>query len=217
MSSTTTVIIRPYKPADRAAVRVLYGSDEFARPQLLAKYPQMRHYLADSMAHYYDIEPESTFVATWQGEVIGSLLGTVDTQRNTERYRQQMLPLLRWRSFTGGYGWPGWLWSIWRTEWASKQVATPEIDLTDYPAHLHIGVQPQWRRQGIGTQLMTYFATYLHEHNIAGYHLYASSFHPLGVAFYHKLGLSLLGQFPWRFHNGVGWITATEYIFGQRI
>ena len=55
--SDLAFIIRPYQPRDRAAVRTIYGTDEFARPQLMQKYHRMKLYLADSMSHYYDHEP----------------------------------------------------------------------------------------------------------------------------------------------------------------
>jgi hypothetical protein len=55
--------IRPYQFHDRAVVRTIDGTDEFARPQLMQKYSRMSLYLADSMSHYYDNEPNNTFVA----------------------------------------------------------------------------------------------------------------------------------------------------------
>lgn len=46
---------------------------------------------------------------------------------------------------------------------------------------------------------------------------YASSFHPMGVAFYRKLGLKELGDFQWRFHKGLEWLNVTEVIFGKTL
>jgi hypothetical protein len=46
---------------------------------------------------------------------------------------------------------------------------------------------------------------------------FASSFHPLGVAVYQKLGLTLLGQFEWKLHNGFEWVKVIENIFGRRL
>ena len=118
---------------------------------------------------------------------------------------------------SGAYGWPIWLLSVLRTHLAGRKLKTPEVDYRQYPAHLHIGILPTWRRKGIGTELMKRYASYLRENGIAGYHLYASSFHSLGVAFYRKLGLEDLGQFDWRFHNGYEWMDVTEYIFGLKL
>ena len=57
-------LVRPYHPADRQAMRSIYGDDEFARPRLLRRYPRMREYFADEASSYYiGYEPESIFVA----------------------------------------------------------------------------------------------------------------------------------------------------------
>ena len=209
--------VRAYTPADRPAVRRIYGMDEFARPRLQAKYPHYGEYLADELSYYPDYEPESLFVAEVDGQVVGALLGAVDTRRFEQVYRQRVrLPVLR-RMLGGAYGWPGWLPAVLRTEWAGRQVQAPEVDLKRYPAHLHIGMLPEWRRQGWGGALMAHYETYLRQRGVCGYHLYASSFHPLGVAFYHKLGLEFLGQFDWRLHTGFEWLEVTEKIFARRL
>ena len=155
--------MRPYRVIDRLAVRAIYGIDEFARPCLQQKYPRMSEYLADSMSHYTEYEPASTFVAKVQGKVVGALLGAIDTARCERMYQQRIRPLLIRRCLSGVYGWPAWLLPILRTEWASRHTLFPKVDLRRYPAHLHIG------------------------------------------------------QFEWRFHNGLEWITVTEHIFGLQL
>jgi GNAT superfamily N-acetyltransferase len=211
------VIIRPYASSDHPAVRMIFGMDEFARPKLLLKYPLYGQYLADEMSYYPDYEPESLLVAEEQGQVVGVLTGAVDTHRFEQIYNKKIRPWLAKRLITGAYGWPGWLPVILRTEWAERQVKAPSVDRTLYPAHLHIGILPQWRRQGIGTALMTRFSEYLRGRGIPGYHLYASSYHWMGVAFYQKLGLQLLGQFEWCLHNGFEWVDVTERIYAMRL
>jgi hypothetical protein len=66
----------------------------------------------------------------------------------------------------------------------------------------------------MGAALMGRFAGHLGSRGVRGYHLAASSFHPLGRAFYRKLGLRLLGTFDWRLHDGFRWIPVTEEIYG---
>ena len=210
-------IIRSFTAADRPAVRQIYGMDEFARPKLQQKYPLYGEYLADEMSYYPDYEPESLFVAEVEGQVVGALLGAVDTARFEQVYRQRIRPLLLRRLLCGAYGWPGWLPAVLRTEWAGRQVQAPKVDRSQFPAHLHIGLLPEWRRQGLGTLLMQQYADYLHQRGLPGYHLFASSFHPLGVAFYDKLGLECLGQFDWQLHIGFEWQTVTEKIFARRL
>jgi GNAT superfamily N-acetyltransferase len=209
--------IRAYRLADRPGVRSIYRLDEFARPRLMQKYPGMSAYLADSMSYYTDCEAESTFVAQLRGEIVGALLGAVDARCAEMAYERQVRPALVWRCLTGRYGWPGWLGAEIRTEWAARGMQVPKPDCCQYPAHLHIGVHPHWRRQGIGTGLMDRFEQYLLSREIPGYHLYASSFHPQGVAFYRKRGLTELSAFQWRFHDGTRLRAVTEIIFGKRL
>jgi len=211
-------VIRSYRRTDLPAVRAMYGDDEFARPALLRKYPRMGEYLADEVTYYYThFEPESLFVAEVQGMVVGALLGAVETSRHAQIYVRRVQPYLFKRCLSGAYGWPAWFQAIWRTELAGRGLQIPQVDQRQYPAHLHIGLLPAWRRKGIGTALMTAYADYLRAQAVPGYHLYAASFHPLGVAFYRKLGLEQLGQFYWRLHTGYQWQHVTETIFGQKL
>lgn len=210
--------VRPYRLTDRSGVRLIFGEDEFARPDLLNKYPDMGQYLADEGSCYYtDYEPESLLVAEAQEEMVGALLGAVSTDRYKEIYKRHIGRLLIRRCLSGAYGFPGWLIPIVRTELACRNLVTPVVDFHQYPAHLHIGVLADCRRKGIGTALMERYADYLCQIKVPGYHLYASSFHPMGVAFYRKLGLEDLGHFKWPFHDGYQWSTVTEYIFGKRL
>jgi GNAT superfamily N-acetyltransferase len=214
----TRFTIRPYQATDRPAVRLIYGIDEFARPRLASRYARMSEYIADEASYYYtEYEPESLFVAEVDGNVVGALLGCVDTSRHEMFYKQRIQPLLIKRCLTGAYGWPGWLIPVLRTELASRHTIAPQVDRRQYPAHLHIGILPAWRRQGIGSALMAEYADYLRSRGVAGYHLFASAYHYMGVAFYRKLGLELLGEFTWRLHDGTGWVTVTEQIYGKRL
>ena len=217
MKNKQNFIIRPYQQTDRHAVRELAGEDEFARPELVKRHPRMKRYLADGLAHYYDLEPESVFVAEVDGEVIGNLLGAVDTKMASAREKQVVRPLQRNRCLRGQYGFPVWLLPIWRTDRAAPIDKPPVVDLRQYPAHLHMGVKQAWRRKGVGAALMEAYIDYLRDRQIPGFHLYASSYHHQGVSFYRKVGLEELGQFRWHFHDGRHWLTATEHIFVKRL
>jgi GNAT superfamily N-acetyltransferase len=212
-----SMIVRAYQSVDRQSVRRIYGDDEFARPEMQKRFPRMSIYLTDSMLHYYDLEPDSVFVAEVDGKVVGALLGAVDSKRAEENFRLHIKPLLLKWTLLGVYGWPAWLWADWLTHYAGLKTERPLVDLSRYPAHLHIGILPEWRRRGIGSALMDSYEHYLRGWSIPGYHLYASSFHPMGVAFYRKIGLETIGQFQWRFHNGCRWLDVVEIVFAKRL
>ena len=54
---------------------------------------------------------------------------------------------------------------------------------------------------------------YLKTRGVPGLHIYASSYHDKGVAFYRKMGLQEIGAFRWRFHDGFCWHTPVEHVF----
>jgi GNAT superfamily N-acetyltransferase len=206
-------VIRPYRQSDHSAVRQFSAADEHERPELLKKYPRLGDYRADGLAHYYELEPESCFIAEVKGEFIGNLLGAVDAAVAEQREETYTRGNRRKRLFLGRYGMPIWLIPIIRTERAPCISDAPDVDRRKYPAELHIGVKRDWRRKGVGTALMKTFEDYLRDKAVPGYHLYASSYHHEGVQFYRKFGLRELGQFEWRFHDGFRWLTVTEYVF----
>jgi GNAT superfamily N-acetyltransferase len=212
-----SAIIRLYSQDDRQELRKIYGMDEFARPKLLKKYPLFGEYLADEMSYYPDYEPESLFVADLDGQVVGALSGCTDTRRFETIYKNKVRRRLLLRVISGVYGWPGWLPAILYTENVDREVRAPKVDRDLYPAHLHISILPEWRRQGIGTALMEGFEDYLKSKSIPGYHLFASSFHEQGVAFYDKSSLTLLGEFGWRLHTGFEWVNVIEKIYVKRV
>ena len=216
-NESTPVTIRPYASTDRPGVRRIYGNDIYARPTLGGRFPLYNEYLADSMSYYTDCEPESAFVAAAGNTVVGALLGALDTERCERLTREHIRPLVRRRCLTGVYGWPGWLIYDLITEIAGMRTTVPEVDLNQYPAHLHIGLLEDWQHGGIGTRLMAQYAAYLRSHNVPGYHLSASTHNWKGMAFYRKLGLEVLGQFNWKLHDGVKLRTVTETIFGQQL
>ena len=65
--------------------------------------------------------------------------------------------------------------------------------------------------------MMQAFEAHLRRNQVPGYHLYASSYHYEGVAFYPRLGLDELGWFEWRFHDGFRWLTVTEHVFVREL
>ena len=83
--------------------------DEFARLQLLQKYPRYSEYLTDDLSYYPDFEPESLSVAEVNRQVVRAVLGGMDTRRFEQIYQRQIRKRLLLRLMTDVYGWPDWL------------------------------------------------------------------------------------------------------------
>ena len=75
------IIIRPYEARDRSAVRQIC-CDTADRGNPVESILPERDMVADLMSRYYtDYEPQATWVAECDGQVIGYLNGTVQTCR----------------------------------------------------------------------------------------------------------------------------------------
>ncbi|MGD9675136.1 MAG: N-acetyltransferase family protein [Candidatus Bipolaricaulia bacterium] len=210
-------IVRAYGASDREAVRRLAADDEFERPCLLARFPKWGEYRADGLAHFYDLEPESCFVAEAGGAVVGNLLGTIDARRAEGREETFTRALHRRRMLRGAYGVPLFLIPVLRTNRAPRLSEPPPINSTLYPAELHIGVERAWRGRGVGRALVEAFEESLRSRGIPGYRVFASSYHKNGVAFFRALGLHELGTFKWRLHDGTEWRVVAEHVFVRNL
>ncbi len=98
--------VRPYRPADRAAVRALCCETGFLGKPVDPIFAD-REMFADFLTTYYtDAEPESAFV--WEdadGRVAGYLLGCCDEVR-LHRFHRAQIPGLAWRLLRRYWGYP---------------------------------------------------------------------------------------------------------------
>ena len=87
----TGVDVRPYLRADRPALwsyMLTAQPEEFGlHAELVRRYPRVKAYFADGLSHYYDLEPESCFVADAAGRIVGNLFGSVSTTLAEKRFR----------------------------------------------------------------------------------------------------------------------------------
>ena len=72
----------------------------------------------------------------------------------------------------------------------------PYVDLSPYPAHLHINTRADQRGSGIGTALMNTYLAQLRNENVPGVHLETSSENVIAVPWYERLGFQLLQRTP---------------------
>ncbi|NJM35138.1 MAG: GNAT family N-acetyltransferase [Rhodomicrobium sp.] len=69
--------------------------------------------------------------------------------------------------------------------------------LEDYPAHIHVNVQPGMRGQGLGERLIAAFRAHCRAHGIAGFHAVTAA-DSRAAAFFAKCGLDPRETIEWR-------------------
>ncbi|MEU4625363.1 GNAT family N-acetyltransferase [Actinoplanes sp. NPDC023801] len=179
--------IRPYRPADRAALydicvrtadaggdaRGVYSSDDLMGDLFAGPYAQL--------------EPHLAFVLDDGGEVAGYVVGTADTPEFVRRYRAEWIPLVGDR-----YPVP------------PPPPRTPEQDmialhfrpermlvpgLDGHPAHLHIDLLPHCQGHGFGRRLIDRF---LDTVDAPGVHVGMLTANVKARGFYDRLGFTVL-------------------------
>ncbi len=89
----TDVHVRPYEARDRAAVRQICADTADAGQPVESFFPD-REVFADLLTNYYtQFEPQSTFIADNDGEVVGYLTGCLDTKRFLSTMKWRIVPV----------------------------------------------------------------------------------------------------------------------------
>ena len=175
------VLVRVAKtPADWQAVRSLCcrtGND--GNPIDPARWPLFAELWIGA---YQRLVPEWTYVAETEGRVVGYLTGCPDTPafRRARRFRVT-LPLLIGIA-RGRYAWNSDARRIVRLVLRLRRGVESRLaprlpaGLTDtYPAHLHMNVEAECRRQGIGAALIERYAGDLVAAGVPGIHLFCGA------------------------------------------
>lgn len=183
--------VRAYRPTDLAALydicvrtadaggdaRGLYRSDElmgdlFAAPYAVLE-PEHAHVLDDG-----------------SGAAVGYVVGTADTARFVQRYRQVWIPRL-----AGRYPLP-----------ADPPVSPDDAmlalhhhpermlvpELAGWPAHLHIDLLPAWQGRGWGRRLMSTLLDGLRSAGVPAVHLGMLTANTGARRFYDRLGFEVI-------------------------
>ncbi len=186
--------IRRYQPSDRSAVRQLTGDTaHFGDP--VEQFFDAREMFLDAFATYYtDVAYDYLWVAVDDGMTIGYLMGCPDTYDYNVWYRAN-IRRVAWRMATLRYHGAFTRKSLGYV-WRFLQMRVPYVDLSPYPAHLHINMRADRRGQGIGTALMQTFLDQLRTENIPGVHLETTSENKIAVPWYERLGFQRLQSVP---------------------
>lgn len=167
--------IRKYQEKDRERVeRVCAGT---ASGPLSGD--MMKRVLWTVFCHYYiEQEPQNCFVAVNdQDEAVGYVLCAVDfatweknfTELYVKKSKNPVTKMLGKGTINGLRAFAG-----------------------QYPAHLHIDIDENYQRQGLGTKLIDALRTHLVEMNVPGLMLSVGSDNENGQKFYQKYGFTVL-------------------------
>ena len=186
--------IRRYQPSDRPAVRQLAGDTaHFGEP--IERFFDAREVFLDAFANFYtDVSHHYLWVAHDDGELLGYIMGCPDT-RNYDMWFRSNVKRVAWRAATLRY----------RGVFTRKSLTyirrymrlrLPYVDLSPYPAHLHINTRADRRGTGVGSALMQAYLDQLRNENIPGIHLETSSENTIAVPWYERLGFQRLQSIP---------------------
>ena len=192
--------VRPYQSADRQAVFRIGADTAFFGSPIEAYLEDRTVFLDAFYAYYTDLEPEHAWVATVDGEVVGFLVGCVNTRLHNQALWSTIAPRLAGKLLRGKYHFGkrslayfvGLLTGLVQKEFTS-------VDLGLYPAHLHINLESEWRGYKLGQKLMEAYLRQLRLLGIPGVYLDTTSLNEVACRLYEKMGFRLLDARPDRF------------------
>ncbi|GAB4080009.1 GNAT family N-acetyltransferase [Modestobacter muralis] len=180
--------IRPYRPADRAAVYDVCVRTADAGGDARGRW-STDDLMPDLFAGpYVDLEPVRAFVLDDGGRVVGYVIGTADTPAFVRTWREEWVPRLAER-----YPVPPDPPRTPEEEMLAlghrpERMLLPE--LAPYPAHLHIDLLPSHQRAGHGRALVDTFRAAVAAAGAPALHLGMVTTNRAARAFYDRLGFT---------------------------
>ena len=195
----TRFLVRPYTPDDRAVLHHIAAETAFFGGPVETFLDDRRLFCDAFYAYYTDLEPETSLVACVEQQIVGFIVGSVDTKHQQRQWSRKILPGMIWRALCRRYHLGrktrGHIATLIRS---SLHGAFPQADLATYPAHLHINIDRLWRGQGIGSRLIECYLDRLRALHVPGVHLHTTSHNKAACRLYVKVGFKLLDARPTR-------------------
>jgi ribosomal protein S18 acetylase RimI-like enzyme len=183
--------VHPYAPRDRTLIEDIAYRTGFMGESAEAFWRHRKSWAAIWIAPYLKGEPESTFVATVDGNVVGYLTGCVDTERfkgpDAVMMRQIMRYWLLYRPGVAGFLWRGMLDQA-RDRWRGHEAISGVLHDPRWPSHLHINLLPEARGTGLGRALMERWFERLKAVGSPGCHLGVIEENQRAVGFFTAMG-----------------------------
>ena len=190
--------IRPYAPADRPAIRTIC-CDTADRGGPVEHFFQDREVFADLVCQYYtDFEPESSWVAEADGNVVGYLNGCLDNRRFQRTMALRVLPGLLAKFLTRGLltqAWSRRFLALNLPLWLRRN-SSAEAEIRRYPAHFHINLEPAFRAHHLGHALIDAFLPRLQAARLPGVHVSVREDNERARRFFERRGFAAFARVP---------------------
>lgn len=190
--------MRPYRPADRAAVRRICFETGYMGEPVSWQWRDAESFADLFCGWYTDHEPASALVVELDGDVVGYLLGCRDSRAVAPPSVDMRKHLLR----RGLLLRPGTAMVLWRSigdlTVAAARRRDPATGARDrrWPAHLHIDLLPEARGTGMGRALVQRWLDELRADDVAGCHVETWAENRGAIAFFEAMGFRRRGATP---------------------
>ena len=187
--------IRPYRGSDRSAVRKTCFLTGYMGEPANWIWRDQESFSDIFTGYWTDREPEHALVVELDGEVVGYLLGCMDSRRvwSVEK-------LVARHGFVRGIAFrPGTSRMFWRMitdgigDSIKHRLPPPTYYDARWPAHLHIDLLPVCRHSGVGSALVGRWLDSLRLADVAGCHLQTMAENTSAIAFFERMGFAKLG------------------------
>lgn len=172
------VTIRPYKTTDKEYVRKICY-DNSSDNKVYRDNPELL--LTLFCDYYIEVESDNCFVAVNEEDMP---VGYIICSENFNEYKVKYKPYLKK------------LWKMGFKHWIDKVFANiREVKYSElYPAHLHIDIDSNYQRLGLGTKLMDALHIHLKGKGVHGIHLETGNDNEKAVRFYNKYGYNRISD-----------------------
>ena len=191
-----TVRIRPYEARDRDGVFQVAADTAFFGQPVETYLDDRRLFCHAFYSFYTDCEPEHAWVACVDDVVVGFLVGCVDGARQRRVWLKAILPRVARGLLLGEYriGARTWRYALRRGGAALQR--RPHVNMQNYPAHLHLNVASEWRREGIGRRLLLAFLEQMRSLGVKGVHASSTDLNRHAGRLFESVGFRIADSRP---------------------
>lgn len=214
MKENLPVVIRKFQKNDREDVRSICCRTGFVGNPV-SVFLDGDEIFADAITLYFtDYEPESCFVAEYQGKVGGYLIGAKNVRSVGRKdilfgiFRKSILSAALFKPKNLLFIW-NFLISVFKGEFSEPDFSR------EYPATLHINIQEDLRGANVGARLVYAYLEYLRAEGVQGVHFATMS--ERASNFFLKQGFKQLYKGKRSYFNYILHQELPLYIYGKRL